>query len=231
MILIDSIARQDDANGKTQLAAAKMFGSFAGAFVSDPKRQKILSSKAFNYAQAGSCKLDKNWCQAALLSNEEFNQLVTSIDINNVEVAYALAAAWLGYIQTHADDWAVVAQLARSKQLLQKILTVDEGIDNAGPHLYLGAIESTLPPALGGKPDIAKMHFQRGLELTNNKSLLIKVEYARRYARGIFDKQLHHQLLTEVIAAEPRYEGLTLMNSWAQQQALMLLETENEYFD
>ncbi|MCK5881461.1 MAG: hypothetical protein KAG18_06260, partial [Sinobacterium sp.] len=97
--------------------------------------------------------------------------------------------------------------------------------------LYLGAIASTLPVALGGKPDIAQHHFKRGIELTQGKSLLIKVEYARRYARGIFDKELHHAILTEVVSADPQQKDLTLMNSWAQEQAQMLLDDENEYFD
>ncbi len=231
LILIDSMARHKDASGKTQLAAAQMFGSFSGAFVTDPERQKILSKKAFYYVKEGSCKIDKSWCKVNSLSNLEFTQLVDAIDDDNVNIAYAYAVAWLGYIQTHADDWAVVAQLAKSQQVLEKIVLVNETLDNAGPHLYLGAIESTLPPALGGKPNIAKAHFERGIELTAGKSLLIKVEYARRYARGTFNKTLHHQLLTEVLAADPQQEGLTLMNSWAQDQAQLLLSDENEYFD
>lgn len=231
LILVDSMARHEDSSGQTQLAAAKMYGSFSGAFVTDAKRQKVLSNKAFYYAKAGSCKIEKSWCHADTLNNADFTALVANINEDNLPVVYAYAVAWLSYIQTHADDWAVVAQLAKSQQALTKIAQVDEAYDNAGPHLYLGAIESTLPPALGGKPDIAKAHFERGIELTQGKSLLIKVEYARRYARGIFDKELHHQLLTQVLSANPQQEGLTLMNSWAQEQAQMLLDDENEYFD
>jgi len=231
LVIIDSMARHEDSSGDTQMAAAQMYGSFAGAFVTEPKRQKILSKKAFYYAKSGSCKLDVNWCNADGLTNSEFTVLVDTINADNVAIAYAYSVAWLGYIQTHADDWAVVAQLAKSQEILKKVVLIDEAHDNAGPHLYLGAIESTLPPALGGKPDIAKAHFDRGIELTEGKSLLIKVEYARRYARGIFDKALHHQLLTDVINATPKHEGLTLMNSWAQDQAQLLLDDENEYFD
>ena len=231
IVLIDSMARHDDSSGETQMAAAQMYGSFAGAFVSNPKRQKRLSEKAFFYAQAGSCKLDERWCNANTLTNNEFIKLVDDITTDNLTIAYDYSVAWLGYIQTHADDWAVVAQLAKSQQILEKVVLLDEAHDNAGPHLYLGAIESTLPPALGGKPDIAKAHFDRGIEITQGKSLLIKVEYARRYARNIFDKDLHHQLLTDVLAADPKKEGLTLMNSWAQDQAQLLLDDENNYFD
>ncbi len=231
LILIDSMARHEDSSGKTQMAAAQMFGSFAGAFVTEPKRQKLLSNKAFHYAKSGSCKLEKDWCKLDSAPKDEFNTIIDSINEDNLDLAYAYAVAWLGYIQTHADDWAVVAQLAKAQQLLEKVASIDDTIDNAGPHLYLGSIASTLPPALGGKPEIAKQHFEKGIEITQGKSLLIKTEYARRYARSTFDKELHHQLLSEVIEADPIAGELTLMNAWAQQQAQILLDDEAEYFD
>ena len=59
LILIDSVARGEDANGATQMTAAQMFGSFAGAFVTEPQRQKVLANKAWQYAQSGSCKIDQ----------------------------------------------------------------------------------------------------------------------------------------------------------------------------
>ena len=59
----------------------------------------------------------------------------------------------------------------------------------------------------------------------------MKVEYARRYGRLMFEQELHHQLLTEVLAADPIEPGLTLLNSWAQQQAAALLEDESDYFE
>jgi len=231
LILIDSMAKGENASAEAKLSAAQMFGSFAGAFVSDPKRQKILSRKALDYAREGSCKTDKKFCKIEKLSSAEFKAFSQSLERKDLAASYALAVAWLGYIQTHADDWAVIADLAKAQLLLERILILDESYDNAGPHLYMGAIASTLPPALGGKPEVAKMHFEKGIALTQGKSLLIKVEYARRYARSVFDKELHHQLLSEVIQADPIVDGLTLMNSWAQQQAILLLADENEYFD
>ena len=56
------------------------------------------------------------------------------------------------------------------------------------------------------------------------------MEFARRYARLVYDKKLHDSLLKEVLAANPAVEGLTLSNVLAQQQARQLLATSNEYF-
>ena len=231
LIITDSIARADDASGASQLSAAQIYGAYAGAFVGQTKRKKILSNKAFSYARSGSCKTDDKWCDIRKLSNPDFKAFSDKLSLGDVEITYAYAVAWLSYIQTHSDDWGAIANLPKAKLLLESVVLYNESYDHGGAHLYLAAIATTLPPALGGKPDIGQQHFLRGIELTHGRNLLIKVEYARRYARLLFKQELHHQLLTDVLAADPIEPGLTLMNSWAQQQAEVLLEDEIEYFE
>ncbi len=231
LIIADSMARGEQASGSAQLSAAKIYGAYSGAFVGAQKRKQILSSKAFQYAQSGSCKLDVKWCDVRSLSNEDFLVFSQELNQDDVDVAYALAVAWLSYIQNHSSDWNAVANLTKAKKLLEHVIVFDETHDFAGAHLYLAAIALTLPPALGGKPEIGKKHFTRGIELTQGRHLLMKVEYARRYARLLFEQELHHQLLSDVLASDPVEPGLTLMNSWAQQQAQSLLDDELEYFE
>ena len=52
-----------------------------------------------------------------------------------------------------------------------------------------------------GSPTSRAQHFERALELSGGRDLSIKVEYARRYARLVFDQELHDRLLTEVLNA------------------------------
>jgi hypothetical protein len=59
---------------------------------------------------------------------------------------------------------------------------------------------------------------------------MAKVEYARRYARLMFDRELHDRLLQEVLAADPVYPELTLSNVLAQRQAKELLQSAEDYF-
>ena len=97
-------------------------------------------------------------------------------------------------------------------------------------HAYLGILDSLRPPALGGKPDAAKAHFERALELSQGKDLSIKVEYARRYARMVFDQELHDRLLEEVLASPVEADGFTLFNVLAKREAEQLLASSKEYF-
>jgi hypothetical protein len=57
------------------------------------------------------------------------------------------------------------------------------------------------------------------------------VLYAQQYARLLFEQELHDRLLMEVLQANPKAEGLTLMNQLAKQQAEILLAESAEYFE
>jgi len=90
---------------------------------------------------------------------------------------------------------------------------------------------ATLRPAsLGGKPEEGKADFEKALALSGGQNQMVRVLYARHYARLVFDKDLHDKLLNEAIAADPHAPGLTLINVLAQAQARQLLESGKDYF-
>ena len=55
--------------------------------------------------------------------------------------------------------------------------------------------------------------------LSDGKDLSINVEYARGYARLLYERELHDRLLTEVLEADPVQPRLTLTNTLAQRDA------------
>ena len=89
-------------------------------------------------------------------------------------------------------------------------------------HLSLGEI------ALRTNLEEAAPHFEEAIAYSHGRDLMAKVEYARHYARLVFDQSLHDRLLKEVLRADPLAEGLTLSNVMAQQQAKKLLK--DDYF-
>ena len=59
---------------------------------------------------------------------------------------------------------------------------------------------------------------------------MTKVIFAEQYARLVFDRMLHDELLADVLAADPRVEGMTLTNRVAQLRAQELLAGSGDYF-
>ena len=59
---------------------------------------------------------------------------------------------------------------------------------------------------------------------------MVKVMYADQYARLLFERKLHDELLLEVLDADAKAPGLTLMNTVAKERARRLLDTADDYF-
>ena len=97
--------------------------------------------------------------------------------------------------------------------------------------IFLGIYHAALPPLLGGKPDQARRHFERALELSDEGSLMVFVQMARFYAYRIFDRELYESLLTKVLKSPvDAIPELTLQNTAAQRMARRLLEESDELF-
>ncbi len=143
---------------------------------------------------------------------------------------YAYAVAWASWIQVNSSDWNAVADLAKVTALFEQCLVLDESYDGGGAHLYLGVIKSLLPAALGGKPELARAHFERARELSGGKNLMVDVLMAKHYARNVYDQELHDELLIAVQAADAEYAGYTLINSLAKLEADQLLAESADFF-
>ena len=229
LIMLDALG-QGGADPDLLRASAALNSAYATAFVEDPARRRNFTDKALRLASRAAC-LEVAWlCEARTLPFADFERLAATLAAKDVPAAYALATAWAGWIQARSDDWNAVADLGRVKPLMARLVALDERYENGGPRLYMGVFETLLPPALGGKPELGRAHFERVLEITGGRHLLAKVFFAESYARLVFDRQLHDELLLEVVAADPRAGGLTLMNAIAQQQARALLASADDYF-
>ena len=77
---------------------------------------------------------------------------------------------------------------------------------------------------------MGKKHFDRAIEISQGKNLLMKTMYAELYARLIFDQELHDQLLKDVLSSDPVAPNLSLINTFAQKKAKSLLAESPEYF-
>ena len=96
--------------------------------------------------------------------------------------------------------------------------------------MYLGVFETLVPPALGGKPEVGRGHFERALALSDGANLLAKVMFAEQYGRLVYNRELHDRLLQEVLEAPVEAPGFTLMNSVAKERAEDLLASADDYF-
>jgi hypothetical protein len=230
LLLLDANVRDSSADPGTIALAARLYAAYATTFVSDEERSKVLATRARDYGVRALCASAKSACALDSCEYPEAERIIDGIESKHDSELYSYAVSSLAYIRTHSADWTAIAALPRIEFVLQHLLHTSDESRVGAVNLYLGILNSLRPEALGGKPEAGKAFFERAIELTQGKDLNVKVEYARNYARLVYDRELHDRLLNEVIAASPRQPGLTLVNTLAQQQAKALLASANDYF-
>lgn len=229
LIMVDGFISNDPDDIKLLIAASRLYSAYAAVAVNSVGRRSRMVGKAYDYARHAACLHHEQLCTEKIRF-ERFENLVSGMGKGDLALLYAYATAWAGFIAQNTSDWKIVADLPKVRVLFERILALEEDYEYGQAHLYLGVIQSQLPAALGGRPEEARRHFRRAIDLSGGRNLIAKVEYARHYARLVFDRELHDRLLREVIAATAAEPGLTLSNIYAQEEARTLLADSNEYF-
>jgi hypothetical protein len=229
LLLVDGLISQSPDNPALLSAGAQLFALYGSRFA-PPERAIPLTSKARRYGERAICLAHEPGCEWHGIDYEQFVAELQGVGARDIGALYAYAVSWLANLDATSEDWTAVAELPWVEAALERTLALDETYERGAVHGYLGILNSLRPPALGGKPDVARAHFERAIELSGGRDLSIKVEYARRYARLVFDRELHDRLLTDVINAPADAPLYTLFNVLAKHEAESLLATSKEYF-
>jgi uncharacterized protein YceK len=230
LLMIDGLIDGDPENEDLLLAGARLYGSYASAFISDEERAQRLAGRSLSYARRALCLEVTEVCEASTGKLDQFELSLEGTSSVDLKVMYAYAVAWAGWVQANSSDWNAIADLPKVTALFERSVVIDEQYEGGGAHLYLGVIKTLLPPALGGKPELARAHFEKARSLSSGENLMVNVLMAKHYARMVYDQQLHDQLLVEVQTAEADFPGYTLINTLAKIEADQLLAESPEFF-
>ena len=229
LLLLDGLISQSPDNVALLSAGAQLFALYGSRF-SPPERSVTLTGKARRYGERAICLAHEPACDWGGADYATLVSQLEGVGEKDLDALYSYAVSWLSQLDATSEDWTAVAELPWVEAVLERALVLDESYENGALHGYLGILNSLRPPALGGKPDVAREHFERAIALSGGRDLSIKVEYARRYARLVFDQELHDRLLTEVLNAPVDAPRMTLFNVLARQEAQTLLASSKEYF-
>ena len=230
LLLVDTLVEGNPDRLETLIVAAKLYTAYGSVFVGDEARAKRLTTRAYRYGRRALCVQRNATCDWDELDFDEYRTALESLGKADFPALYAYTVSWLAYTRAHSDDWLVLAELPKVEWALERLYRLDDASEDGRIDVYLGVLNTLRPPALGGQPDLARAHFERAIQLSEGKDLNAKVEYARGYARLVYDRGLHDRLLNEVIEADPVAPGYTLFNTLAQREAVGLLESADEYF-
>ncbi len=228
LLLLDGMIEGAPNDRALLIAGARLYSAYAIGLVKNTTRRERLSTKARDYARRALCSTQPAICKNEKRPFREFAPHIDEIGQADLKALYTYGTSWVGWIQAHSSDWGALADLPKVEYIMQRVVTLEQEHDRGRAQLYLGVMHTQLPPAMGGKPEIGRVYFEQAIKYSNGRDLMVKVEFARRYARLVFDQRLHDRLLKEVLKAKPTEPELTLSNILAQQQAKELLT--DDYF-
>ena len=230
LLLLDSFVEGSPDDPEILSAAAALYASYGAVFAGDEQRASRLTSRARRYAETAMCESYLPACRWPGATYDEFMATLPGLGRKHADYVYAYGFASLAYLRAHSDDWNSLAELPQVEALFNRYLDISGDAVNSSVYTYMGILLTLRPPALGGEPEKAREYFEKAIEVTDGKDLSAKVEYARGYARLLYERELHDRLLTEVVTADPYQDGFTLNNVMAQQEAVALLASADEYF-
>jgi len=198
----------------------------------DADRLRTRSTRLFlrcmNY---GLKMLPSKWSEAIFGDLESVQSLVKKAGKGDAPGMFWTALGLASAINMNRDDIVMVANLPKARAMLERVVELDEGYANGLAHMALGMMYSSQGAAVGGKPEQAKSHFDRAVELTDGKFLLTKVMFARTYAVINQDRELFRNTLIEVLRTSPAiWPEQRLANELAHHKAKRYLQQEKDWF-
>jgi len=230
LLLLDSFVEGSPDDPDILSAGATLYASYGAVFADDEVRAKRLTARARRYALKAMCETYKPACGWPDATYDEFVATLAGIGPKKAEYLYTYGFASLAYLRAHSSDWNSLAELPQIEALFSHYLDISGDRVNGSVYTYMGILLTLRPPALGGEPERAREYFEKAIAVTDGKDLSAKVEFARGYAKLLYERELHDRLLNEVIAADPYQDGYTLSNVMAQEDAAALLAEADDYF-
>ncbi len=230
--MLEGLLKQDPDNTWILENLAEGFCGYAFSFLEDtePGRASSLYERGKDYAlRATIIRTGREKWQD--LSLDEW-----SLALNNVEVAHQPALFWLGqcwggWLMQNLDSVEAFADIPRLEGLMKKVHELDPAFHHAGPHLFLGAFYGGRSRMLGGNPEKSRHHFEKALDLTEKKFLLVRLLFAKTYAVQNQNRELFESQLQAVVNAPPDlFPEQRLANEVARKKAIQLLDQIDELF-
>ncbi len=230
LLTMDSLIEGSPDSPRLLSAGATLYATYGAVFADDEIRASRLTTRARRYALYAMCETYAPSCGWPDATYDEFVATLQGIGKRNADVLYTYGFASLVFLRAHSSDWYSLAELPQIEALFDHYLNISGDEVNSSVYTYMGIMLTLRPPALGGEPERAREYFEKAIATSGGDDLSAKVEYARGYAKLLYERELHDRLLNEVLAADPHKDGFVLSNVMAQEEAATLLAEADDYF-
>jgi len=135
----------------------------------------------------------------------------------DVPLLYWMAASWGSAIALGVDRPELVIDMPTVRAIAERAIALDETWSRGTLHEMFVSLDS-LPPALGGNPERARMHFTKAVELQKGLSPGPYVALALGVVVPAQDRAEYEKLLNEALAIDPAKDPSNRLVTLVQQR-------------
>lgn len=241
----------DPGNDKLIKILTEGYCQYGVGFVEDEWEQAMIR-KDFDGAQYHSTRATKmflrcmnyalktlgsRWQKEIFADADTVRKLVADTGAGKRTPMMWAAIGLASSINQNKDNIELVAQLSTARLMLERVAELDAKHPPADkalaalPHVALGMAYTAAGAQLGGDAVRAEAEFKKALELTGDRFLLARVQYARRVGVMTQNRQLFHDELIKVLSTDPAiWPEQRLANEIAHRRARRYLSIEKELF-
>jgi len=156
--------------------------------------------------------------------------------INSLEKEDVPALFWYGvnltaYINVNKDSVKAVSKLHIARAAMQRVTIVDPEYYYGGAYLNLMTICSSVPPILGGNPELALTYYKKHKEIAGKNFLHTDLQYARYYLYQNQKREEFEKVLKHIIESAWNGKEYRMLNIVAKERARIYLEATDVLFE
>jgi hypothetical protein len=229
--LLEGVVKSDPENGKFLLLACQGYAAYALSFADDDSERALtFYTRARQYGTRGLVLLG---IPPRVFTSDAaaMRQALAKLGKRDVPLVFWTASAWGSAVNLQLADPDAIATLPSIGAMMEWVEEKDPAYFYGGAYLYFGVFYGSFPPVLGGKPDLARVNFERALAVSEGRFLMTYVFYAKTYAVEMQDERLFEDLLNHVIRAPADVlPEQRLANAVAKKRARETLARKGDYF-
>lgn len=143
----------------------------------------------------------------------------------------AVVLFWCGYtwaaaINVSRSDFELVADLGFAQALVERQVELDPEYYNAAGITFMAVVNASF----AGGEETGREYFERALQMTDRKFLLIQYSYAETYAVGTNNRELFDELVSEILSAGDISNEARLSNKIAVRRTRWLRDHADDLF-
>ncbi|MEM9691901.1 MAG: TRAP transporter TatT component family protein, partial [Myxococcota bacterium] len=138
----------------------------------------------------------------------------------DAELLFWFGQAWMARVGLLKDQPAIVGELFIGVAAMERSVELNPTFNAGSGYAVLGAYHARTRMAELGE---AKADFEKAIELSGGKNLLVKFNYAARYHCMKQDRTAYTNVLEEIVAAGDIVPELRLLNTIAKRRARRFL--------